>query len=409
MLAAFLAAAACSMSLTREPMESGFCAGDDELNNVAWVALGYEHTCAHLWIADGLAKLKCWGDNTYGQLGNGTTRDSLSPVDVREVTTEQAAQGYYISAGGHHSCFVLPDATAVCWGRNDGGQLGDGTTQHRSWPAPVQGLSGVWAIDCGMQHTCAVTMSGDVWCWGGNSDGQLGDGTRTSRTLPVQVQGVAANTGPEVYGIIAAGSRHTCVIADTSYSAAGVKCWGSNAYGQLGDGTNMDSPTAVEVPIVTPLTSPWVWFVSAGESFSCALPRSSSVKCWGRNNAGQLGDGTMGSSSSPVDAVMPIPLDLYSGLEHSCAYSDTGSYYCWGSNAYGQLGANVGSYSAEPIPVEIPQYLYYTIAGGHHTCAIYDTVDLYGGVECWGRNDSGQLGGGALTPSGPTPVRVPCR
>ena len=109
---------------------------------------------------------------------------------------------------------------------------------------------------------------------------------------------------------------------------------------------------------------------------------------------------------------MPIPLDLYSGLDHTCAYSgntDPGVYYCWGSNAYGQLAASVGSYSASPVPVEIPQFLYYTIAGGNHTCAIYDTSELYGGVECWGRNDSGQLGAGVRTPYETTPLHVPCR
>jgi alpha-tubulin suppressor-like RCC1 family protein len=192
-----------------------------------------------------------------------------------------------VAAGYYHTCALTTAGGLKCWGWNVYGQLGDGTTTNRTAPVDVVGLtSGVAAVAPGYEHTCALTTAGNLKCWGNSGSGQLGDGTTTNRTAPVDVVGLTSGVAA-----VAAGYYHSCALTTTG----GVKCWGYNGYGELGDGTTTDRTTPVGV---VGLTS-GVAAVAAGRYHTCAV-RTGNLKCWG-NNVGQLGDGTQTDRWTPVD------------------------------------------------------------------------------------------------------------
>jgi alpha-tubulin suppressor-like RCC1 family protein len=252
-------------------------------SGVAAIVAGGYHTCA-LTLVGGVV---CWGQNYYGELGNGTTVGGLTPTAVSGLTSGVAA----IGAGYQHTCALTIGGGVVCWGRNGFGQLGDGTRVDRSTPTPVTGLgSGVAAVAVGPFHTCAVTTTGGARCWGWNDNGQLGDGTTTWRSTPTAVTGLESGVVA-----VAVGELHTCALT----TGGGVVCWGSNGYGQLGDGTKVDqwTPTAV-----TGLES-GVVAVAVGELHTCALTTGGGVVCWGSNGYGQLGDGTTTQRLTPTPVV----------------------------------------------------------------------------------------------------------
>ena len=244
---------------------------------------GSSHTCG---LTEAGA-VKCWGKNSDGQLGDGGTTDRRSPVNVSGLTSGATS----LAAGSSHTCAVTTVGGVRCWGYNSDGQLGDGGTTDRRAPVDVAGLtSGVAAVSAGGSHTCALTTAGGVRCWGSNGNGALGDGTTTDRTTPVDVVGLTSGVTA-----VSAGSGYTCALA----KAGGLKCWGRNHEGQLGDGTLTSRTTPVDV---VGLTS-GVAAVSAGGRHACALTTAGGLKCWGFNSAGQLGDGTTASRTAPVDVV----------------------------------------------------------------------------------------------------------
>ena len=254
------------------------------------------HTCA--LTEDG--SLRCWGRNSWGQLGaSGQDRvfnqsASFVPVEVTGLTTSVVA----VTAGARHTCVVSSEAGLTCWGDNEFGQLGRKKTNIRptSGFVDVPGLTeDVAASSAGGAHTCAVTTLGGVKCWGNNQWGQLGDGTTVDRDAPTDVLGLTSGAVT-----ISAGAAHTCALT----TLGGVECWGSNFGGQLGNATNTGSATPVDV---IGLTS-GVISISAGGYHTCAITRARELKCWGRNDQGQLGDGTTESRSTPVD-VIGFPAD----------------------------------------------------------------------------------------------------
>jgi len=247
------------------------------------IEAGAGMTCA-LTTSGGV---KCWGRNDFGSLGDGTTTNRSTPVDVAGLTSGVSA----ITSQCAHTCALTTGGGVKCWGYNSSGELGDGTTTDRLTPVDVSGLtSGVSAITSGCNNTCALTTGGGVKCWGNNFSGELGDGTTTQRLTPVDVSGLTSGAAS-----ISAEYANTCALT----TGGGVKCWGDNQYGQLGDGTTTQRLTAVDV---TGLTS-GVAVLSAGTLHTCAITTSGVMKCWGDNQYGQLGDGTTTQRLTPVDVI----------------------------------------------------------------------------------------------------------
>jgi alpha-tubulin suppressor-like RCC1 family protein len=294
-----------------------------------------------------------------------------------------------LSAGKFHTCAVTDDGGIRCWGQNEHGQLGNGTTGKRSLPVEVAGLPGkIKAVAAGVWHTCALDEAGTVLCWGENSHGQLGDGTLTSRSIPAPVAGLSAKTA-----MIAAGSHFTCALSEFGV----VECWGSNGHGQLGEGSVVDRATPVHVlGLAEPVVS-----IAAGEEHACAITVHGAVRCWGQGWAGQLGDGNRNISA---EAVAATGLEsgasvIAAGPRYSCAIMLSGKVYCWGDNAM------YPSPYDSIVPVELGE-----LAG---RLTSIDIGELYacgttveGGALCWGENNLGQLGDGTGVAGRTAPVAV---
>jgi alpha-tubulin suppressor-like RCC1 family protein len=334
------------------------------------LSAGAFHSCA-LTAAGGV---QCWGAGGDGALGNGTFDNSNTPVDVTGLTSDVAA----ISAGWYHTCALTTAGGVMCWGDNSGGQLGNGTFIRSNVPVPVTGLtSGVAAISGGGFHTCAVTTSGGVKCWGANGDGQLGDGTKTNRNTAVDVPALTSGATT-----IAAGFGHTCAVTTTG----GVKCWGANASGQLGHGQlvtlgNVTFPDLTDrsTPVDVPALTTGVAAITAGEGHTCSLAINGNVHCWGDNAYGQVGDGTFDNRIVPVFvAGLTDVAAISSHGIHTCALTMTGGVNCWGIFAGGPPALSSGVAAIA--------------AGYQHSCALLPS----GVVTCWGRNDFGQLGNSTM-------------
>ena len=281
--------------------------------------------------------LLCWGDNDSGQLGNGTKKGSFVPAGVSGLASGVLS----VAAGGLHTCAVLATGAISCWGDNTSGNLGDGTTTARLVPVRVQGFSSGAAVTLGFGHTCALTTTGAVKCWGLNKYGELGDGTTGGLPgPPVDVQGLSSGVTA-----IAANSLHTCALT----SSGGVKCWGHNVDGELGDGSFKDSSIPVDVQGL----SSGVLAIGAGTGHTCAVTMEGGVKCWGGNAFGQLGDGATSKSAAPV-AVVGLSSGVVAvalGFDHTCAALATGAVKCWGGNFYSQLGNGTTEESHVPVDV----------------------------------------------------------
>ncbi len=343
------------------------------------IAAGYAQSCALL----SSGAVKCWGWNQFGGVGDGTTLHRPAPVDVSSLTTGAVA----ISAALYHACAVTDVGGVKCWGDNYYAQLGideyGAPMEAQSIPVDVSGLGGgVAAIDGGAVHACALTNVGGVKCWGANDIGALGDGTTLTRLTPADVSGFAGDAMALSTGIF-----HTCAVT----TGGGAKCWGSNYASQLGDGTTTDRATPVDV---SGLTS-GVADISAGyHLLTCALTSLGGVKCWGQNDYG-IGDGTPGSPV-PVDVsgLASGLADVAVGAEHACALTSGGGVKCWGRNSFGQVGD--GTTTDRPTPVDVTGLTSGVSAittGAHHSCALLNG----GGARCWGSNGVGQLGDGTTT------------
>ncbi|MFZ9698048.1 MAG: fibrinogen-like YCDxxxxGGGW domain-containing protein, partial [Ilumatobacteraceae bacterium] len=301
---------------------------------VAEVAAGYHHTCA-LTTRGGVM---CFGYNASGQLGNATTSQSLTPVSVTGLSTGVIQ----VDSGYQHSCALTSGGGVKCWGLNNYGQLGDGSTTNSSTPIDVVGLtSGVVQIDLGHEFSCALLATGAVRCWGYNGYGQLGDNTSTNRTTPVTTFGLTSGVES-----IAAGFHHTCAVLTTG----AVRCWGYNGYGQIGDNTtsNRFAPVAV-----SGLTS-GISRVEAGGYHTCALTMSGGMKCWGRNDSGELGDTTTSRRYTPVDVsgLTSGVVEIATNNAHTtCAIIGLDSVKCWGMNDWGQVGNLLGGNVSTPTEV----------------------------------------------------------
>ncbi len=301
--------------------------------------------------------LWAWGNNWFGQLGDGTTTDRWIPV---KVLTGVAA----VVTGSASTLAIRTDGSLWAWGWNESGQLGDGTTTQRL--SPVQVLTGVAAVSSGGSHTLALRFDGSLWAWGENLCGQLGDSTTTRHVSPVQVLvGVAA--------VAAGGCQSLAVKTDGSLWA-----WGKNQYGQLGDGTTTSRFFPVQV--LTGVTA-----VAAGEFYTLAIKTDESLWAWGANGYGTLGDGTYTTRLSPVQILTGVAAAEAGGF-HTLAIKNDGSLWAWGLNDSGQLGD--GTITPRRSPVQVLNGVSAVAAGWSHSLAFSTDDNLW----AWGRNAYGELG-----------------
>ncbi len=387
-----------------------------DLAHVIGLAAGDSHTCAIL--DDGT--VRCWGDNSAGQLGDGSFGPSSTPVAVTGIGGGAGPGAIAIAAGSFHTCALLANGAVSCWGDDNWGQLGAGPAGPRSnVPVAVQGLAGAAiAVTAGSDHACALLGDGSVACWGSNASGQLGDGTTNPHATAAPAHNIGAGTHYRAVAI-AAGRLHTCALAlysSGSTNKSQVLCWGYGAMGELGQGNNWSLQTPTAVPNLTNVRA-----IAANGDHTCATLASGTLQCWGDNSTGQIGDGTSGGAETPAPVqanqtrpsptAVPIPnappVRLVSpGWFHTCAVLADGTATCWGNDRHGQLG---DSLLAERDAPDVTK----PVAGlsGSTVVANGDPTDGQcivlpnGTVKCWGNNQYGMVGDLSTTPA-PTPVLV---
>jgi alpha-tubulin suppressor-like RCC1 family protein/pimeloyl-ACP methyl ester carboxylesterase len=343
------------------------------LSNVTAVRAGATHTCS----LDSSGNVKCWGRNTEGEIGDNTTVRKTSPTTISGAAGASAIASYYYS-----TCAVIASSSAVkCWGYNAYGGLGDGTTTQRNSPVAVSGLTGAVDVTMGWAHSCAKLSNGTAKCWGRNDYGQLGNGTTTLSKTPVAVSTLSSIVE------LAAGGDEACA----SVTGGGFRCWGMNDGGELARGLAGFEAT----PVVRDYTAVNKVITSAsGSNFTCVIWDAGSVKCWGANAFGQLGNGTTTPSQTPV-VVSGITnaVELKAGSFHVCARLADNTVKCWGLGLNGQLGNNAKLNSSVPVTASGITNAISLGVGGKHSCVV-----LSGGTaKCWGRGNSNEIGDGGLT------------
>lgn len=277
------------------------------------------------------------GNNTHGQLGDGTTTGRKTPVQVSNISGVTA-----IACGWNHSLALKSDGTVWAWGNNTYGQLGDGTTTKKNTPIQVNGISNIIVIGCGGSHSLAVKSDGTVWTWGNNTYGQLGDGTTTNRSTPIQVSELSDATK-----VTGGGYYSLALLSDST-----VYAWGRNNNGELGTGTGSEYITPVQVSGLTDITS-----ITGGHNeygHSLALKSDGTIWAWGHNWWGALGDGTVKDSFTPIQVNdLSGIIAIACGWEHSMAIQSDGSVWCWGNNDSGQLGDGTVETKYSPVQLSI--------------------------------------------------------
>jgi Regulator of chromosome condensation (RCC1) repeat len=301
-------------------------------------------------------------------------------VLVLAAPAAQAINVASVSVGAVSACVHTVSDGALCWGYNDTGMVGDGTRIDRRTPTQVQGLkTGVQDVQAVWDHSCALTNGGGVKCWGHNGDGELGDGSLTRRLVPVGVQGL--NSGVSQ---ISLGFDSGCALV----TGTDVECWGYNGNGQLGDNTRSTrkTPTMVALPLGVSVKQ-----ISAGWDHTCAVTTTNSVLCWGDNASGEVGDGTRTDRLKPVLVTgLAGVAQVSAGYDHTCALLTGGTVKCWGNNDKGELGDGTTKQRRLPVTVSGLSGVASISAGFDHTCAVTSA----GAAKCWGANESGELGDG---------------
>jgi alpha-tubulin suppressor-like RCC1 family protein/Tol biopolymer transport system component len=337
---------------------------------IVQVVAGGFHSCAR----SGAGGLQCWGLNTSGELGIDSTTRRLVPTQVSGLTSGIAK----VAAGNFASCALTTGGAVKCWGANSQSSLGDGTDLFRLTPVDVVGLqSGVRLLVTGNEFGCVITAARRAKCWGANYDGRLGNGETLNSNVPVDVVGLG---DVDVLGL-AVGNAHACALLQ----GGAVKCWGSNEYGQLGDASLVDRRTAVDVAGL----GPGVTAITAGYAHTCAIVANGGLKCWGANTAGQLGDGGTGGRSTPVDVVglSSGVLAVGAGEQHTCVIVTGGAVKCWGFNFYGTILGDESTVDRS-VPGDVPALrsgVVQIALGGYETCV--RLVD--GSMQCWGNTAMG--------------------
>jgi alpha-tubulin suppressor-like RCC1 family protein len=323
-----------------------------------------------------------WGTDYGGSLGDPVNTGAVVLTPLRMPDFYDVVD---VEAGSDFACAIRDDRTVWCWGSNNAGQLGDGSTISRATPAQVPGLGNIVQLALGRYHSCAMNTLGETFCWGLNFYGQLGDSANQVEVSP-RING-------EHRVAIAAGGYHTCAVNTEGH----LECTGSNSYGQLGTGdTN-------SVSYFTPLEEPGGLIdVAASMRNSCALRADGAVFCAGNNEHGQIGDGTNTQRTTPVPVGVSEATGIAISTRFGCAVIDDDQVSCWGDNEYGQLGDGTAESRNTAALVPGLQNVAQIAISDNHACAMTHAGHLY----CWGQNDRGQIGDGTqATRFVPTEIR----
>ena len=370
---------------------------------------GDNHACA--LHADGT--ITCAGANWYGNVGNG----EFGAIDWTPTEVVGIDDAVGLSLGFYHTCAVHATGEISCWGRNEDGQLGNGTEgleNNSAVPVKVSGITDATAVSTTyLSLTCALHETGEVSCWGSNLAGELGTDESVGgghspidhSAVPVKIRGITDAAA------VSAGASHACVL----HEAGEISCWGSNSAGELGADDHIPDDQSAAPLRVSGITDAIA--VSASDYHTCALRESGQITCWGWNESGQLGDGEIWESN---DSFVPVkvsatvtteppasdePVDVSAGVRHSCMVWNSGKVSCWGDNNKGQLGdGEFGRdlYSSVPLEVSGIADAVAVSAGWEHTCAVHAT----GEVSCWGDDTNGELGNGEIVEQVPLPVKA---
>lgn len=345
---------------------------------------------------DVTAAVFCWGNNEDGIIGDGTRLNRLSPVSVVSggVAFSQIAPGL------KHTCALSTSGEAYCWGKNSAGQLGDGTTSDHTTPTKVLGGLTFTTIDVGLSHSCAVTGAGTAYCWGSNELGQLGDGSVQGTVEP------SAVGGGRLFSIIRTGNQHSCALQSGTGT---VYCWGANYHGQIGNGAGGNSETAAVLSPTAIASAKAFTQLDAGASHNCAISANfvycwgwNGSGQLGSTSA-EVCVGTRSCMRNPTRVPGTLKMSAVGlGTSHSCGLEgSTGTVSCWGNNTFGQLGD--GTTTSTSAPTLISGASLKSLRGGNgFTCGVGVNNRGY----CWGINSSGTLGLGDTT-NRLTPTEVP--
>jgi alpha-tubulin suppressor-like RCC1 family protein len=363
--------------LARSFDASASIAGDAAITAYAWRFgdgdTGSGASVSHTYSAPGSYPVKLTVTDAFGQ--ESSTIVTVIATSGGTVVTVPA--GNQIASGGAHHCFINAGGGAECFGYNGYGQLGGGTLDSSTQLVAVTGLNvGVSALALGRDHSCALTTSGGVKCWGYNGSGQLGNGSEDGfMSSPTDVTGLTT-------GVVAIGSGtdHTCAVT----GAGALKCWGRNSFGALGNGSVISS----RVPVGVSGLDSGVLAVSGGALDTCAVTAGAGVLCWGEST----GSSVPVLFSGPGGTVISISL----GGSHGCAVTQGGAVKCWGRNDFGQLGNGTNTASTTPVDVRGLGSGFISVSSGlNHSCALSVT----GTTFCWGSDRYGQLGKSGTTNS----------
>lgn len=374
----------------------GFSA--DSIYTNTTIAAGTYNGCAILENQS----MVCWGDNEYGQLGDGTTTGSAVPIYVNVAANETPVE---VTVGQVTACALMESGNIYCWGSGYYGKMGNGepwnddyvNTEMRQVLLP-EGQGGQ-TVSISGGHICTILNNGDVYCWGRGNQGQLGYGGTSNRNIPAKVN----LPGQRSAIAISTGTFMTCAITNDGMGY----CWGENDEGQLGNGTtNSRQMTPAEVLFPsgnTPVS------ISAGDDFACALMDNRKVMCWGENNDGRLGQGPLATDdeTTPVWVSMENSetahfLDI--GTKSACMILDSEETKCWGTNEEGQIGQGDTDIDYYSTPTEVNgSYDFVALSINSDTiCAITSNAEGY----CWGDNEAGQTGRGSIDTNEPTPSEI---